>query len=145
MGTAAQTWAGEFSIHKGFFFFFYASFFVAIGQSAGVILCSHQSQSLVCTSELFQSWTISEKMFMRLSRPHRYPSSRFPSIQGTRWFSVCLFGSREVFPKSIIQTLARSEESWTKSRELPTICTEKRSTRLVFMMRHSYFFTLYPY
>lgn len=60
-----------------------------------------------------------------MSRPQRYPSSRLPSAQGSRWLSVWWSGRATVLPKSIIQTLARPVWSCTKRRELPTTCRER--------------------
>lgn len=68
------------------------------------------------------------RMSIRLSIPHRYPSSRLPSFHGVRWSSLWCGGRGTVFPKSIIQTRARPEVSWTKSRELPTTCGNKQTS-----------------
>lgn len=76
--------------------------------------CIHQGEGGVA------SFSMSPRISMRLSRPHRYPSSRFPSAQGVRWSRVWGGGSGTVLPKSIIHTRARPEASWTNSKELPT-------------------------
>lgn len=70
--------------------------------------------------------SISVRISMRLSSPHRYPSSRLPSIQGVRWSRVRGGGRGTVLPKSIIHTPVFPVLSCTNSRELPTTCREKQ-------------------
>lgn len=68
------------------------------------------------------------RISIRLSNPHKYPSSRLPSLHGVRWSRLWCGGRGTVFPKSIIHTRARPEVSWTKSKELPTTCRNKQQS-----------------
>lgn len=72
-------------------------------------------------------------MSMKLSKPHRYPSSRLPSTHGVLWSKVSGGGVGNVFPKSIIHTPALPVRSCMNSRELPTTCGGQRRSGLYKM------------